>query len=367
MTRAQKLKLFNDSAEQAGLKKDTITKLVAQDLDSMDVLRLVSNDDIGHLELSRGQTLLLTELVKDLKLQRLQTVSEGQVSVIAGPSAANTSVHEGPTTADAPNTRTLARDSELKTLLKELKGQRTDDLFADPESQDDTPRHTGRPLLIPDFVNRVTHGSSDDLEREVCTQGGAQLVLRATRQKPLPEQVSLAQWIGANARIMAQLINDGRLSSTNDILDYLDYTAIFSDYAQVNEVESLMLYDHEFRKKQFRKSRSWGEDDLHLSNFYLQRRREVSRKPEKQRPSDRPARVVDQQGFEVCRNYNNFGCYREYCRYSHVCAICKDKSHTKAYHRNAAITQPAAPSIAQPATVAQGNSTSFHQQRPQRF
>ncbi len=52
-------------------------------------------------------------------------------------------------------------------------------------------------------------------------QGSAQLILRQGRLKPLPEQVTLAQYTSANARIMAKLIADGRLNTCVVIFFFL--------------------------------------------------------------------------------------------------------------------------------------------------
>ena len=101
----------------------------------------------------------------------------------------------------------------------------------------------GKPLFITDFINRATVGLSDTIEREVCHQGDAQLVLRAARQKPLADQVTLAQWVGANARIMERLIRTCQLQSVDELCQYLDYTVKISDFAQVNENSVEICWD----------------------------------------------------------------------------------------------------------------------------
>ena len=100
-------------------------------------------------------------------------------------------------------------------------------------------------------------------------------MLRAAQQKPLPEQVTLAQWVDANARIMERLIRSRQLQSVDELCEYLDYTVKISDFAQVNELPSVMLYDLEYRRKQFERQRSWNEDDFHLANFFL-RKKDIS-------------------------------------------------------------------------------------------
>ena len=162
-----------------------------------------------------------------------------------------------------------------------------------------------KPYLIPDFVTRATQGTgSESLEREVCMQGGAQLVLRQANVRPLPEQVTLAQFLSTNARIMAKLIREGRLRSQEELLDYLKYTADVGDYAQMCELPSVLLYDKEYRKKQARRKTKWGSDDTHLSTFYLHRRRRGNAgkpQPPSQR-AGRPPWQTDRCGVEICRS-----------------------------------------------------------------
>lgn len=67
----------------------------------------------------------------------------------------------------------------------------------------------------------------------------------------------------------------------------------FGDYAQVNELESVMTHDHEYRRKQSQKGKKWREDDIHLTNVYLVRK--TGPRPQ----TNRPSRQVDTTGQEV--------------------------------------------------------------------
>ena len=239
-------KQFREIAGSAGLKKATIDKLLAEDFHCTDVVKLMSSDDIAALEISMGQTRTLERRVLTLN----HTADTTRVaSPAAGPApTSDVPTSDQPAPADTPGDLTFA---ELWN------------------SEGDNTATNGRPFLIHDFISRVHYEES---ERAVCSQGSTQLILRSSRQKPAPEAVTLPQWISANARIMAKMISDGVLKSNQDVLDYLEYVMDFGDYAQVNEIESVMLYDHEYRKKQSRKRSKWGSDDIHLANFYLQRK-----------------------------------------------------------------------------------------------
>ena len=133
-------------------------------------------------------------------------------------------------------------------------------------------RSSGKPLLIPDFVTNPTYGSIQGSESELGTHGDSKLVIRGGKAKPRPETITLAQWISANSRILSKMITDGNTDS-NKILQYLEYCEKFGDFAQACEVESVMVYDNEYRKWQYDKSAEWGQDNTHLTLYYLRRKK----------------------------------------------------------------------------------------------
>ena len=67
----------------------------------------------------------------------------------------------------------------------------------------------------------------------------------------------------------------------------------FGDYAQVNELPSVMPYDHGYMRKQSTKRRKLGEDDMHLANFHPVRQRDAlrSRPPINHATHTRPPRI----------------------------------------------------------------------------
>ena len=310
----EKIKNFKDLAGQAGIKKATLDKLVAEDFDTVDAVKLMSPDDITTMDITKGQLRLLQQWVKSMNDDMPTT-------------AASTSEHEEP-------------DDVISTARTD--GRADADLFLPGDAMDTwnnddiSSQNTGKVHYIHDLVSRMSH---DDNERAVCSQGGTQLILRSTRPKLAPESVSLAQWISANARIMSKLISEGNLKSNSDIQDYLQYTMDFGDYAQVNELPSVMTYDHEYRRKQSVKSRAWGADDIHLANFYLVRKRDSQRTRPTSTNHSRPPRLVDTSGTEICRNFNGNWCYRESCVFSHVCMVCKQAGHSRRSHRDQQRTQ----------------------------
>ena len=58
-----------------GLKNDTIQKLVSEDIDTSDILRLCSVQDIDEFRFSRGQTLVLKQWVTLLNCEDVAPVN----------------------------------------------------------------------------------------------------------------------------------------------------------------------------------------------------------------------------------------------------------------------------------------------------
>ena len=230
----EKLKEFKEAAAQAGLKKASIDKLLSEDFDSVDTARLLTVDDISSLDLTKGQQRMLEQWVKSIQHGRKNETSDA--------SSTRQDLDQESTTLDAL-AKSLSQNQDI-----------SDDIWGDQQESGGIGKN-GRPFLICDHVTHAARGTGEQSDKPVFSQGGAQLFLRTNKQKPAPESVTLAQWISANARIMAKLITDGILKSQEDTLSYLEYTMDFGDYAQVNEIESIMIYDHEYRKKQCRTNR----------------------------------------------------------------------------------------------------------------
>ena len=284
-TRADRVKAFKDEAELAGLKKESVAKMIDADVDSLEVVCLLQESTIEQIGLTMGQSLLLTKWVSELK---------------APPS---------PPVSDAGST-------QLQHLLGEIAA--TDQ---DPVSQ------PGKPLFIPEFINRASVYTDDTSDNTICVDGDVRLIMKSSRPKLLPEQVSMAQWVGANARIMKRFVHNGALSTPEELCAYLEYVEMFSDYAQVNTLSSVMSYDHAFRRMQAEKNRPWDSEDFHLANFCLRK---------KDQPSHRGDFVSNSRGrnsnIDICRNYNADGCFRDSCRYAHVCSVCRVTGHPRSAH-----------------------------------
>ena len=300
-------KSFADIARSAGLKEETISRLIDADFDSIDAIKAIEPD-------------CLTAVIEPFSL---------------GQSCLFKKWWAGLTQKTAPTTgKATTEASEIASIIQSIEKNAGDALWEVEEEEGQAPRSQtpGKPLLIPDFVTRHNNASADVCEKELIGKNSAQLVLRSSLPKPALEEVSLAQWISANARIMQQLISTKQLKNNDDIMEYLDYTADFGDYAQVCEVGSVMIYDNEYRIKHYRRDRKWGIEDVHLANFHLQKK-QPNKFSSRGKSSYMPARrFADNAGIEICRNFNAHGCTRSQCKFSHVCSICKEPTHSKLNH-----------------------------------
>jgi len=188
-----------------------------------------------------------------------------------------------------------------------------------------------KPLLIPDFVHNGAYDESFEEEQEIVGSLGARIVLRAPKAKPKLENVSLTMWVAANARIMHELSQTGKLASMGQIADYLSYTVKVAELLESHILNSVILYDNEYRKLQHKFGFRWGSDSQHLHTRFLVKRRAIAQ-PNSQmfsqnalRPnaSLRPnANRQPQPVSPICRQFNSLsGCNWPNCRFQHVCLV----------------------------------------------
>ena len=337
LTRSATKQLFTDSALAAGIKDTTLAKLEAEDFDTLEAIQALEDEDTVDLDITKGQLRLLLKWRQSLR-QSTDKQTVNQTSTASQPVSTDNQA------TPMVNTQTLSRDQELQNLLNSMKETLPgNQLWTNSDkaplqevrSTWDEAKTQGKPLFITDFISNVSSGSLATDEQEVVKQGSSQLIFRSNRIRPAVEQVSLGQWISANARIMSKLITDGKLSTQQQVLEYLQYTADFGDYSQTCELPSLMVYDQEYRRKQAITDRAWGADDVHLCTFYLHRRQRPEQRTQqtsKFRHTRKHPRILDNNGIEICRNFNISACFKDNCIYSHACLICKDKSHPKTRH-----------------------------------
>ena len=145
--------------------------------------------------------------------------------------------------------------------------------------------------------------------------------------KPKLESVTPAQWTVANARILADFIKGGQVS-TQFTLDYLSYSVKIGELATRYTWSSVIHFDDDYRRRQAEFGFRWGSDSPHSSHLLL-RERDAGRKQQPRRGKQIPSREAP-----FCFNFNNgrpcqFG---SDCKYKHCCEICTG-DHPKTQHK----------------------------------
>ncbi|KAK3753557.1 hypothetical protein QZH41_001658 [Actinostola sp. cb2023] len=279
---------FKSWCDGNGLKKATVDELEKNDLDSVEALQLVAAEDIATLELTLGQRKLLLQAVQGLSKTKNEEKEDNKIK------------SEDETTP--VTTKTLAKDGGLEEILKKIEGISLDDplytlgateqpslsaplgrldqnpqVFLGSTAQQSSKKGgETKPLLIPDFVNNGAYDESFEEEQEIVGSLGARIVLRAPKAKPKLENVSLTMWVAANARIMHELSQTGKLASMGQIADYLSYTVKVAELLESHILNSVVLYDNEYRKLQHKFGFRWGSDSQHLHTRFLVKRRAIA-------------------------------------------------------------------------------------------
>ena len=109
-------KEFEEKCTLAGLKPATVSKLFKEDFDSIGTVKLVTDEDIGELELTRGQ-------IRSLQSWR-NTLSKGDVSLDTDSEEASASGHQPPPQPNPEDHNVdihkLSKDKQLNELLAAL-------------------------------------------------------------------------------------------------------------------------------------------------------------------------------------------------------------------------------------------------------
>lgn len=187
--------------------------------------------------------------------------------------------------------------------------------------QNSTTQKGEKPLLIVDFASDLG-APCETREQILSEQDGQSIVVKSSARKIKLDQISPAQWISANARILAELLRTGKLQQ-DKVLNYLGYTAKVGDLALRYSWLSVLYYDHEYRHLQAQYQFEWGRDAPHLATTRLR---------ERQSGNNHSAKPMSKK-VPICRNYNSKGCSLSVCSYKHICSEpgC-GKPHSKVNH-----------------------------------
>ena len=350
---------FDKWAEEFSLSTQTVDKLKEEDANCLVILQALQESDIADFGLNIGQKAVLRAAVSSLKVDVKPAPSTlGGIPISQIPSSQPSAVD---------------REKELNDLLSSLKSEVLPGMTAsaskdnadygsgyNPYKLDFPVDHSScnkRVLRIPDFVtkNRDAH---DDEDVDEVVKGGRLLIRKDN--KPKVSEVTLPEWISANARILKKLIEQKEIVSLEQVIEYMEYTAKLGDHAVKNTIASVMRYDDKFRSEQVEKARKWDEDDPFLMHNNLEKRQSGSygqrnmsdTKPPAKVFSEPRQRIYDRGGREICYDYQTSkGCRRFHCQFSHVCIEAGCEAQHPCYlhfHLQNTALRPQAPPFAPP-------------------
>ena len=244
----------------AGLSATTMQILEDEELLHTECLRTLTREDILELKLSLGQRNMLIRGVKKLQQSQFSAIVPGTADTVL------------------VTTTELAKNKELNDLLNGLSDMHLKDYLTQEtcetgvgSGKSERRGEKAKVYLIRDFVSKPKSVTTDN-ETTLLANGETKLFVRSgSNSKPNADQVSLAQWISANSRILLQLMADGT-ADIETIKSYLQYTSQIGDFAQVYTTSSIMLLDDNHRRQIGPEKGSWNEISFHDMFYHVEKR-----------------------------------------------------------------------------------------------
>ena len=122
-----------------------------------------------------------------------------------------------------------------------------------------------KPLLIQDFVSKVTAEEDEDV---IQLGQNARLSVNVGHKCPKLSDISISEWNVAN-KILFHLIETGRLPTYGDIKSYLVYSVKINQLASKYSWLSVLQYDQDYRINRNRYSFPWTYDNMHMHTYLL--------------------------------------------------------------------------------------------------
>ena len=188
---------------------------------------------------------------------------------------------------------------------------------------------THKPNYRP-IVNYIPRAANCE-EGEVEIAAGVSIKLKSSAKTKL-ENVTPAQWTVANARILAELLDETPASDTKRVTsDYLSHIAKMGELATRYTWSSVILLDDEYRRQQAAYGFCWGSDTPHTSMLVLHERAKQKHKHLRStiKPQESPVchmykKLVPMYSEKTCT-------YGRGCRFRHACATC-GSDHPRVHH-----------------------------------
>ena len=341
---------FDAWVKKIGMNRHSTGILRDNDLVTKVALSALTEEEIKEIGLSLGQRKTLVSAITDLKAEN--TVSSGDNNGQDTSSGSSTTTSQANTTttnqttldqmisAVCNATTTPGGSIQSSGMHSLLQPGSTHGTGGTPGSftnfTDRSQRIDLNPLVylanpnpeyldITDFVPQVKISTGQNQEQTVTSSDDVQLILKSGPKKPKLQDIDQALYMAASSRILAHLLNTGKINS-NQVPHYLAYMVKIGMLAQRYQWMSVLLYDREYRKLQSAYNFPWGSDTQHLAQVYLVEK--MNKKVHVLKPND-----VQKKENQCCRLFNHSVCpYGTNCRYAHLCLICK-QSHTIKEHK----------------------------------
>ena len=150
-------------------------------------------------------------------------------------------------------------------------------------------------------------------------------VLAPSKQTtPLKQITSIQQWVSCFNTFIAVV----SIKRPDKVRDLLAYSSIVVKASEEFEGTPWLEYDIRFRKEAaVDPSKPWAVIDASSWTLCFSGAK-PKQQPRIMTSSKEEKRFHPYKSNEICRNYNNHKCFRQECRFRHVCATCESVNHT---------------------------------------
>ena len=277
---------FQEWATRSGLNRKTTGAMVQEDMTTLLTLTTMSLQDMGHLEITRGQHSLIRHAVAALGNPG---ITDPQAPSIAdGISVApEITINERESIAEhgAPADHIMEAGAAFDRIWKRTESAPVPlsaahvahpaatigytvptGVHAPKHGSGVDPRHaltirakSTKALKITDYVNRTVRERIAKKRKETLrlTETAAGTIQLKAEEDTYAIYLSQGEWAAANMCIMAHLLQSGELLR-EDVEYYMSYTAGIHNYTAKFEWQSIVEYDTQYREIQAEHQFMWG-------------------------------------------------------------------------------------------------------------
>lgn len=309
---------FKDFLSQKGLHSDTIETLVREGFTDETSLSLLSETSTKELQIPMADRLRLDKLIRG-SFQHTSSHPNDPVANKHDYTAGFESLAHLLGKGSQPGTRTSAPTHTYSDPLMYLSTKGLSKKYYDISD------------FIPGFLTP---------RQMVVAQGSeGHLIYDSVPQKPSLQKVTQAQWAAASAKILAQLMDDGKLVSVRHIKEYLAYTVKIAELGNRFDWTSVLQYDRNYRELQATTEMPWGSDTPHLHSLHLREKvvpdyKNLNKAKYDVKGKKAQAPIDPKNGRQICLKFNSGKCpHGTNCIYSHICLLptC-GQTHPKVAH-----------------------------------